>query len=566
MRITAAQALIEIILENGIDTVFGYPGGAVLPLYDAFYHHQDRIRHIRTAHEQGAVFAADGYAKVTGRPGVCISTSGPGATNLMTGIANAYMDSVPIVAITGQAASHLLGRDAFQEIDITAMTRPITKHNFALHTPDRFVETIREAFRIAMSGRPGPVHLDIPRDVFEAMVNFEPMVECEAIAESDGALSLRGDENPDMLDAAVDRAMEAVSHAEHPVILAGGGVAKSGAEGILKAFAGSLDIPVAHTLMGLATFPSSHRLSLGLSGLHGHKVTNEYVKGSDLILAVGVRFSDRSLGVSDFEGKTIVQIDLDETEVDKNVDSSICILGDAKAVLERMMLRVDQTEGVIRVNRPDDVSSAVDSLDSTVESFIRSCDVTTASGPLKPDILMRQLAEAYPNHMVVTDVGQHQMWTAQHWPFEKPGSFITSGGLGTMGYGLGAAIGAHVGMMDKVDKDTGFDGIVVITGDGSFKMNFNELSTLRGYGIPIKIILVNNGGLGLVRQLQTKLNDCRHHQVHDLGVTDHVQLVKAFGIEGFSVETHEELAAVLDNPKVQQTVFIECRVPSDALA
>lgn len=528
MTITAAEALIEIILENGIQTVFGYPGGAVVPLYDALYYHQERITHIRTAHEQGAVFAADGYARISGLPGVCIATSGPGATNLLTGIASAFMDSVPLVAITGQAPTHLLGRDAFQEIDITAMTLPITKHNYALTDATHFVETVREAFKIAKSGRPGPVHIDIPRDVFLERVEYEPLSPHVESAEEPEGIS---QEDQNTLKQSIQQAALAIQKSKRPVILAGGGIARGRAEKELFEFVEKAQIPIAFTLMGISTFPSSHPLSLGFSGMHGHSLANLALKESDLIIAIGVRFSDRNLGQKDTAGKTIIQMDIDETEVGKNIHNTIAIHGHVGTTLPNLTQAIFKASGCDWIQRfkEDEISQGI------------------------PEELFKVLNKAYADAIVVTDVGQHQMWTAQYWSFKSPSHFITSGGLGAMGYGLGAAIGVKVADLQR----GGNQRVVLVTGDGSFKMNLNELSTLKAHGIDITIIMINNGVLGMVRQLQSVFTEGRFHGVEGDAHTDYCALTRAFGMDGFKVSTQEELQGLLAKTTHCESLFIE---------
>ncbi len=532
LRICASDALIEIILENGIDTVFGYPGGAVVPLYDSLYKNTGRIKHIRTAHEQGAVFAADGYARVSGKPGVCFATSGPGATNLITGIAGAHMDSIPIVVITGQASSALLGRDSFQEIDITAMTLPITKHNYSLTDASRFVETVREAFEIAFSGRPGPVHIDIPRDVFLEIVEYE---------KADQGSHAKDNANDEDIDIeAIKKAGKEIDISKKPVIYAGGGVTRSKAFEELLELAEKCDIPVTNTLMGLSSFPSSHRLSLGLSGMHGHRAANMAIAESDLIIAVGARFSDRSVCKGDASGKTVIQIDIDETEMGKNIQNTMSIRGSIKSILPKL------TE----ISKKTDRSSWIENIKSReneIESMHSGIDFN-AKG------IISSINGKFTDAVVATDVGQHQMWTAQHWNFEAEGGFLSSGGLGAMGYGLGAAIGA---------KAAGAKRVVLITGDGSFKMNFNELATMNAYDIPITVVVLNNSALGMVRQLQKVFTDERYSGVDVIDNTDYCTLAMAFGISSFRAKSYGELEDALSKVDGSKSAIIECVIEKD---
>ena len=532
MRISASDALIEIILENGIDTVFGYPGGAVVPFYDSLHKNMGRIKHIRTAHEQGAVFAADGYARVSGKPGVCIATSGPGATNLITGIAGAHMDSIPMLVITGQAPSALLGRDSFQEIDITAMTLPITKHNYSLTDSSRFVETVREAFEIASSGRPGPVHIDIPRDVFLEIVDYEKAYQ------GSHAKDNTNDEDIDI--EAIKKAAKEIDSSKKPVIYAGGGVTRSKAFEELLELAEKCDIPVTNTLMGLSSFQSSHYLSLGLSGMHGHRVANMAIAESDLIIAVGARFSDRSVCKGDASGKTVIQIDIDETEMGKNVQNTISIRGEIKAVLPKLAeisKKADRSAWIEEVKgRENEIKSMHSGIDFNAKGIIS------------------RVNGKFTDAVVATDVGQHQMWTAQHWKFEAKGGFLSSGGLGAMGYGLGAAIGA---------KAAGAKRVVLITGDGSFKMNFNELATMNAYDIPITVVVLNNSALGMVRQLQKVFTEERYSGVDVIDNTDYCILARAFGIDSFRAQSYGELEDALSKVDGSKSAIIECVIEKE---
>jgi acetolactate synthase-1/2/3 large subunit len=472
MRISGAQIIVECLKEQGVDTVFGYPGGTILPLYDALA--GAPIRHILTVHEQGAAHAADGYARASGRVGVCIATSGPGATNLVTGLAAAFMDSVPVVAITGQVPTALIGRDAFQEVDITGITMPITKHNFLVKDPAKLAETLRYAFRIAASGRPGPVLVDIPRDVQTAAVLFEPAAEPEKVP---FALS-------DVVLARVGAAVEAIGRAERPVIIVGGGVVVAEASAEVAALAEKLASPVVSTLMGLGAIPASHPLFLGLTGMHGHKPANNCIHDADLIIAVGSRFSDRVTGdrTKYAAGKTVIHIDVDPAEIDKNVAAGIGLTGDMKTLLSFLAERVAAGKSKPWWER--------------IAAWQDDCRGAPAGDRLTAPSLFAEISAqtAGADCIFATDVGQHQMWAAQHLKIETPRTWLTSGGLGAMGFGLPAAMGAQFAAPGKR--------VIHIAGDGGFKMTGAELYTIAAHHLPIISVIVNNNGLGMIRQLQ----------------------------------------------------------------
>ncbi len=531
MQLTGAQIVLECLKAHDVDTIFGYPGGAVIPLYDALYDEMDAFTHIRSAHEQGAVHAADGYARSTGKLGVCFATSGPGATNTVTGIATAYMDSVPMVVITGQVPSMLLGRDSFQEIDITGMTLPITKHSYLVRDVRDISKVLDEAMSIAVSGRPGPVLVDITKDAFIAKADYTANE--EAMKSIQETPKMQGD---------LDMAVEWINAAKRPVIYAGGGVILGEAEKGLLDFAQRGDIPVVNTLMGLGTIPRDNALSYGLVGMHGFSETNLAVMESDLIIAVGARFSDRVIGNPDkFANKAkIIHIDIDKTEFDKNMTADLRLCGDLQVWMESLTYAIEN----------QDRSSWHQEINSEKQ------EVSFLNKAVNPKTILETVHEKLGDAIIATDVGQHQMWTAQYWPFERPRQFMTSGGLGTMGYGLGAAVGAKVGNPSTP--------VVLVTGDGSFRMNCNELSTLAADNIPVTIVLMNNGALGMVRQWQKLFQNERYSQTCIGEEIDYVKLAGAYGIQGFKVTTSEELEAALSwGGHGKEPVLIDCRIEKD---
>lgn len=530
MKLKGARILIEELIRQGVDTVFGYPGGAVLNIYDELYQSRDRIHHVLTAHEQGAAHAADGYARASGKVGVVIATSGPGATNLVTGIANAYLDSVPLVAITGNVATEALGRDSFQEVDIVSITQPVVKHNFMVKDVSELEQTIKEAFLIANSGRKGPVLIDIPKDV---QVN-----ECEY-----GIAVLP--KMPEKAELPYDEegVIQLLNSAKKPFIYAGGGVIACGGEDYLRTLAEKLNAPVALSMMGRTAFPDSHPLSLGLVGMHGSYQAAKVQSECDLMLAVGVRFSDRATGNLSSYTKNckIIHVDIDKAELGKNLSPDFSVQADVKkwmkAVLPKLKERKNpewwrEIESYKKVNIPEKGSFHPRNILETLRRFTKDDTV------------------------VATDVGQHQMWTAQYYRFEKPGTFLTSGGLGTMGYGLGAAIGA---CLAKNKKET-----VLITSDGSFSMNCNELCTAVKEGLPITIVLLNNQVLGMVRQWQTAFFGERYSAtILDRG-TDFVKLIEAYGGKGFSIHKLSELEKALEERKtIAGPVLLDCHIDKD---
>lgn len=516
MKMSGAQAIIECLLEQEVDTVFGYPGGTVLPLYDAL--EDSKLKHILTVHEQGAAHAADGYARASGKVGVCIATSGPGATNLVTGLAAAFMDSIPVVAITGQVANGLIGRDAFQEIDITGITMPITKHNYRVKNAEKLVETLRQAFHIARRGRPGPVLVDIPRDVQTAQVEFTPRDGQERFAWQPS----------DKLIQQIRRAAEVIGNANRPVIVVGGGVISANAQQAVRTLAETSGIPVASTLMGLGAFPASHPLFLGLTGMHGLKTANHAVHGADVMLAIGSRFSDRVTGDRDkySAGKTIIHIDIDPAEIDKNIDTHIGLAGEMQQILEILLEHV-------KPGQPTEWQRKIKEWQQKFAPVYKTQELTAAW-------MMHTLSAKTKGQEVIfaTDVGQHQMWAAQHLMIETPRSWVTSGGLGAMGFGLPAAMGAQFARPGKR--------VIHIAGDGGFKMTGNELYTIAVHDLPILSIIVNNNMLGMIHQLQHVLCDKKYTACRLPPKLDFVAYANAFGIEAAAVHTPDEFIAALD--------------------
>ena len=517
MKLSGAQILIKSLIEEGVDTIFGYPGGAVLPIYDALY--DSDLRHILTRHEQGAIHAADGYARATGRPGVCIATSGPGATNLVTGLANAYMDSVPLVAFTGQVVRSMLGRDAFQEADITGITQPITKHNYLVKDAADMAEIVHKAFHIATTGRPGPVLVDIPKDVSAEEVDYA----------KPGPISLRG-YKPTVKGniAAVNRAAKAIMQSERPVIYAGGGVINANASEELKKLAELIVAPVTTTLMGLGAFPEDHPLSLGMLGMHGTKAANYAVCDCDLLIAIGARFDDRVTGkVESFAPEAkIIHIDVDPAEIGKNVRVDFPIVGDVKVVLNQLLERLEK-------KLP---GAWQDKVKQWKKEYPLRYDLKDGKA-IKPQHLAKKIHEVTEGKAIIaTEVGQNQMWAAQFYTYTRPRSFISSGGLGTMGYGFPAAIGAQVGC----PKDIVFD----IAGDGSIQMNIQELATAVYYELPVNVAILNNGYLGMVRQWQELFYNRRYSHT-PITAPDFVKLAEAYDAEGYRAEKPEDIEPVL---------------------
>lgn len=515
MKLNGSQILIESLLEQGVDTIFGYPGGSVLNIYDALYAYQDRLHHVLTAHEQHAAHAADGYARATGKTGVCLATSGPGATNLVTGIATAYMDSVPMVAITGNVGTSLIGLDSFQEVYIAGIVMPITKHSFVVRKVEDLHETIRKAFEIANSGRPGPVLVDIPKDVTAAVCEFTPMPKTEPAP------------NPTPDAEQIRRAAELINSAERPAILFGGGVLTSGANEELRALIAKANIPACHTLMGAGVLAYGETDNLGLVGMHGSMSAGRMLQYSDLVIAIGTRFSDRvATDKEHFANEAkIVHIDIDAAEINKNVPSDVSIIGDVKEVLQQLL-------ALVKENKHPDWHKQI--------AAWQKMDYKPKDIPnvLRPHQIVGAMAEAIgEDGIMVTDVGQHQMWAAQYGKRVKPRSFLTSGGLGTMGFGLGAAIGAQFACPDRK--------VILATGDGCFHMNLVELATAVSNNLPVVVVIFNNNVLGMVRQWQTQFYGKRYSQTTLDRKTDYVKLAEAFGALGFRATTLEELRKAL---------------------
>lgn len=534
MLLTGAEIVIECLKEQGVDTVFGYPGGAILNVYDELYKHKDEIRHVLTSHEQGASHAADGYARSTGKVGVCLATSGPGATNLVTGIATAYMDSVPVVAITCNVTVPLLGKDSFQEIDIAGITMPITKHNFIVKDVSELADTIRRAFSIARKGRPGPVLVDIPKDVtaLKAEYRRKPMQEIRPVKET-----IRQED--------VDRALALIVKSKRPYVFVGGGASISGASEELKEFVEKIDAPVCDTLMGKGAFDGTDERYTGMLGMHGTKTSNLGVSECDLLIAVGVRFSDRVLGNARKFAKQakIIQFDVDPAEVNKNIVVTTSVIGDIREILK-----------VINpLLAPQNHSEWMAHIHTYQEKYPLQYPAEGLSGPFVIEEVYRQTKE---DAIIVTEVGQHQMWAAQYYKYRKPRKFLTSGGLGTMGYGLGAAIGAQ-------SANPGTQ-VINIAGDGCFRMNLNELATAVRNNLPLVEIIINNHVLGMVRQWQTLFYEKRYSAtVLDDGM-DYVKVAEAMGADGYRATNREEFTAALKQALAAgRTAVIDCVIDSD---
>lgn len=528
MKKTGAQILVESLLAEGVDTIFGYPGGQAIPIYDALY--DCDIRHILTRHEQGAAHAADGYARASGKPGVCLATSGPGATNLVTGIANAYMDSIPLVAITGQVATSMLGRDSFQEADITGITLPITKHNYQVKDVKDLAQTIREAFYIATTGRPGPVLIDMPRDVSAGETEYK----------NPGPVHLPGykvksEPNPEQ----IARAVRAIEEAERPVIYAGGGVISANAHVELHKLAEMLLAPVVTTLMGLGGFPGDHPLSAGMPGMHGSKYANYAISDCDLLIGVGVRFDDRVTGkIEAFApNATVVHLEIDPAEIGKNVRVDIPVQGDVRVALRELIGRL----------QPRLTSKWRDKIQVWKKEYPIEF---VENGRIKPQEVIREIYHATGgNARITTEVGQHQMWAAQYFTYTKPRTFISSGGLGTMGFGLPAAIGVQLACPDET--------VIDIAGDGSIQMNIQELATAVSHKLPIKIAILNNGYLGMVRQWQELFYN-RRYSYTELDNPDFVKIAEAYGAVGIRVTKKSEVRSALDEAlRVDKPVVLD---------
>ena len=534
MQLTGAQIVIECLKEQGVDTVFGYPGGAILNVYDELYKHRDEIRHIRTSHEQGAAHAADGYARASGKVGVCMATSGPGATNLVTGIATAYMDSVPVVAITCNVGVPLLGKDSFQEVDIAGVTTPITKHNFIVKNVKDLAPTLRRAFRIARKGRPGPVLVDIPKDVTGA--------KCEYRKET---IEFPARLTDTITDEDLNRAAKLIARAKKPYIFVGGGAVISGAEEELKTLADLIDAPVCDSLMGKGAYPETDSRFTGMLGMHGTKVSNFGVSECDLLIAAGTRFSDRVLGnPKTFAARAKkLQFDVDPAEINKNVVVDAEVIGDLKEILKRLLPLLKQ----------QDHREWMDHIVALEKEYPVHLPADSLTGPYIVDCIYKKTRG---QAVIVTEVGQHQMWAAQYYRFTKPRQLLTSGGLGTMGYGLGAAIGAKAAVPAAT--------VINIAGDGCFRMNMNELITAVRNRLPVIEIIMNNHVLGMVRQWQDLFYDERYSAtVLDDGA-DYVKLAEAMGARGLRAKTREEFEAALDEALASDLpVVLDCIIGED---
>lgn len=533
MELKGSEIIAECLLEQGVDTVFGYPGGAVLEIYDALYKYSDKIKHIMTAHEQGASHAADGYARATGKTGVVIATSGPGATNLVTGIATAYMDSIPMVAITGNVGRALLGKSSFQEVDIAEIVKPVTKKSFQVAAMEELAPTIRKAFQIAGSGRKGPVLIDVPKDITAMKTEYtkQQPLPYEPIAE------------PKAED--IDEVVKLLENCQRPVIYAGGGVISGNASKELTEFAEILDAPVCCSLMGMGDISGDHPLFAGNLGMHGAVETGMAIKDADLIVAAGARFSDRVAGDTEKFGANarIIHLDIDLKEINKNVKVDSWLLGDIKELLSELKAKLTQQNHEQWKKELSKYTTITEVKDG---KYITPQEILRAVEELRGD-----------NDIVVTDVGQHQMWAAQECRFRAPRTFLTSGGLGTMGYGMGAAIGAYMGCPDKK--------VFLATGDGSFHMNMNEMVTLKSYDIPVIIMVFNNTVLGMVRQWQKLFYGRRFSQTDPHRATDFVAAAKAFGIEGFSVSEEKDIMPTLKKAvELNAPVLIDFHISPDA--
>ena len=532
-KISGSKIIVECLLEQGVDTVFGYPGGAILNLYDELYKNQDKIRHILTSHEQGASHAADGYARVSGKVGVCLATSGPGATNLVTGIASAYMDSIPMVAITCNVGNNLLGKDSFQEVDISGIVMPVTKYSFIVKDGNKLADTIRRAFKIAVTGRPGPVLIDITKDVTGESFEYE-YKEPEKVSPK-----------ADISEEDILNAVSLIRGAKKPYVLVGGGVILSNASEELRTFISKTDAPVADTLMGKGAFDGSDPKYTGMVGMHGTKTSNLGITECDLLIVIGARFSDRVIGNAKKFARNakILHIDVDAAEISKNIKAHYSLIGDARLILRKLNARLDplhHDEWIAHIERLKDMYPIrTNKKGLTGEYIIETIDKKTED-----------------DTVICTEVGQHQMWAAQFYKFKHPRTFITSGGLGTMGYGLGAAIGAKVAKPDKT--------VVNIAGDGCFRMNMNEIATATRYDIPVIQVVINNHVLGMVRQWQNLFYGKRYSQTILRDKVDFVKLAEAMGARAKKVTTKEEFDAAFDEAlKSEITYVIDCEIDSD---
>lgn len=534
MELNGSQIVLEVLKEQGVDTIFGYPGGTILNIFDELYKYGDTFKHILTAHEQGASHAADGYARATGKVGVCFATSGPGSTNLVTGIATAYMDSIPVVAITCNYATSGLGRDSFQEVDICGITMPITKHNFQVKSVEELAPVIRRAFKIAMSGRKGPVLVDIPKDFTAAKCEYTP--EPAQVPE----------ETVKPKEKCFARAVELLKSARKPLIYVGGGCILSDVGNDLIKFAEKIDAPVVSSLMGLGAFPNGHPLHLGLIGMHGHFVSNKAAHDCDVLITCGARFSDRVAGNRKkfAPNAEILHIDIDAAEMDKNIVSNYHLKADLKDVLPMLTDAVEQLDHTEWKNE----------VNAAKRPFVQ----LQIGDYVNPQTLIEKIdAATNDNAVIVTDVGQHQLWAAQFYKFKESRTFLTSGGLGTMGYSMGAAMGAQMGCPKKQ--------VIMFTGDGGFHMNLSELATMASYGIPVKMFVMNNKVLGMVRQWQKLFYGNRFSDTDPHRKTDFVKVAEAFGVKGMRINTNDEIDSVVKEAlEYQGPVLVDCRISPDS--
>lgn len=535
MKMNGSQILIQALIDQGVDTIFGYPGGSVLNIYDALYERQNDIRHILTSHEQGAAHAADGYARSTGKTGVCLATSGPGATNLVTGIATAYMDSVPVVAITGNVSNDLIGRDSFQEVNIAGITMPITKHNFIVQNVEDLAATVRKAFIIANSGRKGPVLIDIPKDVTAAITEYVPLPK------------FRIRKLPKVDEVEFANAMEVIKEAKRPLIYAGGGIISANATRELLKFSKQMDIPICTSMMGLSSVPYDYDLYLGMVGMHGTPVANYATLNADLIIAIGARFSDRVAGNREEFGKgaKIIHFDIDASEISKNVHSDISIVGDARYILKHMIAVMPTTKRTEWTKTLKDFKTKI------------GLPKPKAGDGVDPrDLALTLHTIVGEDAIIVTDVGQHQMIMAQYYQFSRPRSFISSCGLGTMGFGLGAAIGTKIANPNRP--------VILVSGDGSFHMNMNEMATAVTQKLPIVVLIFNNHVLGMVRQWQTLFYEHRYSQTTIDRQTDYVKLAEAFGGKGLRIKTRHDILPVMREALASNVpCIVDCWIDKD---
>ena len=534
MKLNGSQIVLEVLKEQGVDTIFGYPGGTILNIFDELYKYGDTFNHILTAHEQAAAHAADGYARATGKVGVCFATSGPGCTNLVTGIATAYMDSVPVVAITCNYATSGLGRDSFQEVDICGITMPITKHNFQVEKVEDLADIIRRAFKIAQTGRKGPVLVDIPKDITANVCEYKKQDKVVP----DKAKSPK--------QSCFDRAVELINSAKKPIIYCGGGSVSSNVGKDLIRFAEKIDCPVVSSLMGLGAFPYGHPLHLGLIGMHGHFECNKAAHDCDVLIVCGARFSDRVAGnrAKFAPNAEILHIDIDAAEMDKNVMSNYHLRGDLAEIIPMLTDAVEKQDHSAWKN--------------DIKSFSRPFNQLQIDDYVNPQTLIEKIdAKTADDTIIVTDVGQHQLWTAQFYKYVQPRTLLSSGGLGTMGYSMGAAIGGQIGCPDKQ--------VVMFAGDGGFHMNLSELATVASYNVPVKMFIMNNTVLGMVRQWQKLFYENRFSDTDPHRATDFVKVAEAFGVKGMRINTNDDIDAVLDEVFAYNgPVLVDCRISKDS--